>query len=275
MTFFFLSASSLKRLKAVFSAAPSTWKPSSSSALRSAWRPECLPSTIELRLEPDRGGVHDLVGGALLEHAVLVDAGLVGERVAAHDRLVRLHLVAGQPRHQPARSARSRVVSTPVHRPSARLARVQQHHDLLERRVAGPLADAVDRALHLAAARLDAGEASWPRPGPRSSWQCTDVVTSRRPGTSRYSSRRTSPRTRPASCSPRCPGTLIVVAPSSSAIWITSAMNSTSEREPSSGENSTSSHVARAPARRPRGPGPSRPRAWSGACARCGCRWWR
>ena len=102
MTFFFLSASSLKRLKAVFSAAPSTSKPSSSSALRSAWRPECLPSTIEFVLEPDRGGVHDLVGGALLEHAVLVDAGLVGEGVAAHDRLVGLHLVAGQARHQPA-----------------------------------------------------------------------------------------------------------------------------------------------------------------------------
>ena len=41
-------------------------------------------------------------------------------------------------------------------------------------------------------------------------------------------------------------GTLIVVAPSSSAIWITSAMNSTSEREPSSGENSTSSVYWRA-----------------------------
>ncbi len=52
VTFFFLSASSLKRLKAVFSAAPSTSKPSSSSALRSAWRPECLPSTIELVSSP-------------------------------------------------------------------------------------------------------------------------------------------------------------------------------------------------------------------------------
>ena len=52
VTFFFLSASSLKRLKAVLSAAPSTWKPSSSSALRSAWRPECLPSTIEFVSRP-------------------------------------------------------------------------------------------------------------------------------------------------------------------------------------------------------------------------------
>ena len=38
----------------------------------------------------------------------------------------------------------------------------------------------------------------------------------------------------------------MVVAPSSSAIWITSAMYSTSEREPSSGENSTSSVYSRA-----------------------------
>ena len=38
------------------------------------------------------------------------------------------------------------------------LARREQHHDLLERRVAGALADAVDRALDLARAGLHAGE---------------------------------------------------------------------------------------------------------------------
>ena len=47
VTCFFLSAISLKRLNAVFSAWPETVKPSSSSADFSAWRPECLPSTIE------------------------------------------------------------------------------------------------------------------------------------------------------------------------------------------------------------------------------------
>ena len=51
----------------------------------------------------DRGGVDDLVGRALREHAVLVDARLVGEGVLAHDRLVPLHLVAGQARDHPAR----------------------------------------------------------------------------------------------------------------------------------------------------------------------------
>ncbi len=35
-------------------------------------------------------GMHDLVGGAFLQHPVLVDAGFVGEGILAHDRLVRL-----------------------------------------------------------------------------------------------------------------------------------------------------------------------------------------
>ena len=81
---------------------------------------------------------------------------------------------------------------------------------------------------------------------PRSSWQCTETTTSRRSGHQPVQLARTSRRTRAASCSRRCPGTLIVLAPSSSAIWITSAMYSTSEREPSSGENSTSSVYSRA-----------------------------
>ena len=38
----------------------------------------------------DRLRIHDLVGGAFLQVAVLMDAGLVRERVLAHDRLIRL-----------------------------------------------------------------------------------------------------------------------------------------------------------------------------------------
>ena len=38
---------------------------------------------------------HDLVGFAVLEHAVLVNAGLVRERIRADDRFVRLHREAG------------------------------------------------------------------------------------------------------------------------------------------------------------------------------------
>ena len=87
-----------------------------------------------------------------------MDAGFVGKRVAADDRLVALHLHAGdvrdQPagRHQPLRvDARVGVVII--------LPRAHRHHDFFERAVAGPFADAVDRALDLPRAVFDAGQA--------------------------------------------------------------------------------------------------------------------
>ena len=108
-------------------------------------------------VEADRGRGHDLVGRALLEHAVLVDAGLVLEGVAAHDRLVGLHAVAGQARDEPAGAGDLARVDA-GREADVGLARAQQHHDLLERRVARALAEAVDRALDLARAGLQAGE---------------------------------------------------------------------------------------------------------------------
>ncbi|MNL56308.1 hypothetical protein D3C87_1797940 [compost metagenome] len=39
----------------------------------------------------DRGRGHDLVGGVVLQHAILVDAALMREGVPADDRLVVLH----------------------------------------------------------------------------------------------------------------------------------------------------------------------------------------
>ena len=45
-------------------------------------------------------GAHDLVGFAMLQHAVLVDAGLVRERIGADDRLVGLHRIAGDARNE-------------------------------------------------------------------------------------------------------------------------------------------------------------------------------
>ena len=103
-------------------------------------------------------GPHDLVGRALLEHAVLVDARLVGEGVAAHDRLVALDGQAGDRREHPADrveplgldAGRQAVVVEPG---------LQGHDDLFERGVAGALADAVDRALDLPGAGLAAGQA--------------------------------------------------------------------------------------------------------------------
>src|SRR3546814_1291150 len=41
--------------------------------------------------QPDRFRRHDFVGAGELQHAVLMDAGLVREGVGADDRLVRLH----------------------------------------------------------------------------------------------------------------------------------------------------------------------------------------
>ena len=60
-------------------------------------------------------------------------------------------------------------------------------------------------------------------------------------------------------------GTLIVVAPSSMAIWITSAVYSTSARVASMGENSTSSTSARACA--------TAARAWPLTSSRVDCSW--
>src|SRR3990170_2802280 len=52
----------------------------------------------------DLARVHDLVGLAHLEDAVLVDAGLVTEGVAADDRLVRLHHHAREVGDEPRRA---------------------------------------------------------------------------------------------------------------------------------------------------------------------------
>ena len=108
--------------------------------------------------DADLLGAHDLVGGALLEHAVLVDACLVGERVAADDRLVPLDGQPGDRRDHPADrieplgldAGGQAVVVEP---------RLQGHDDLFERGVAGTFADAVDRAFDLPGADLAGGQA--------------------------------------------------------------------------------------------------------------------
>ena len=98
------SASSLNRTNAWFSASPCRCRPIFASVSANAWRPECLPEHDLRGLLADGRGVDDLVGLAVLEHAVLVDAGLVRERVAADDGLVVLDRVAGQAGHQPRRA---------------------------------------------------------------------------------------------------------------------------------------------------------------------------
>ena len=66
--------------------------------------------------KPDIFGFHDLVGLPVLQHAVLVDAGFVGEGVGADDRLVarrRVLVTCASVRL----AAMILVVSTPVETP--------------------------------------------------------------------------------------------------------------------------------------------------------------
>src|SRR5262249_45836760 len=100
-------------------------------------------------------GIHDLVRLGVLEHPVLVDAGLVRERVRAHDRLVSLDGVA-RPRGDELRDAPDPADVDAGLAAERVPAYAERHHDLLERSVAGALADAVDGALDLICADRDA-----------------------------------------------------------------------------------------------------------------------
>ena len=105
----------------------------------------------------DALGLHDLVGLDVLDHAVLVDAALVLEGVAADDRLVVLHGEVGHRRDQP-RGPHQHLGIDAGRVGQHVAARLDRHDDLFERGVAGPLADAVDRAFDLARAGPDTGQ---------------------------------------------------------------------------------------------------------------------
>src|SRR5439155_14059300 len=108
--------------------------------------------------QPDGLRGHDLIRQRVLDHAVLVDPGLVGERVSADHGLVRLDREPGEIAHEPRRGRDLLSLD-----PAAELwelcrPRPEGHHDLLEGSVAGALSEAVDRDLDLPGARLDGGE---------------------------------------------------------------------------------------------------------------------
>jgi hypothetical protein len=107
----------------------------------------------------DRLRGHDLVGELVFEYAVLVDTRLVREGVRAHDRLVRLHRDPDDRRQQAARridllGAHARVEACKDVR-----ARLDRHHHLFHRGVAGALSDPVDRALDLPRSGANRGQA--------------------------------------------------------------------------------------------------------------------
>src|SRR5262245_9272819 len=105
----------------------------------------------------DAFGRHDFVSHGVLQHAVLMNAGFVRKSIGADDRFIHLDLLASQFAEHLARTiqllgfeTRRDIVVT--------LPRIQRHHDLLQRRVPSPLADAVDRAFHLTSSVLDRGK---------------------------------------------------------------------------------------------------------------------
>ena len=102
-------------------------------------------------------GTHYLVGRALLEHAVLVQAGGVGEGVAAYDRLVGGHQHAHVSADHAAGAEQLGGVDGGVGLVEV-LSGAQGHDDLFQGGVAGALADAVDGALDLRDAPGDPGQ---------------------------------------------------------------------------------------------------------------------
>jgi hypothetical protein len=111
---------------------------------------------------------------AVGEHPVLVDPRLVGEGVSPDDRLVVLHRIAGQARDEPARARQLLGAHRRRHGRELVGADRERHDHLLERGVAGPLAEAVDAHLDLAAHRPARPRGVLAVARPRSLWQCVD-----------------------------------------------------------------------------------------------------
>ena len=107
-------------------------------------------------VEPDVLRVDDLVGLAVFQHAVLMDARRVGEGVAADDRLVGLYGHVHQARYEVRSLGDELCVDVRID--VQLLVAAQGHHHLFERGVARAFADAVDRHLGLPRAVEDAAQ---------------------------------------------------------------------------------------------------------------------
>ncbi len=90
----------------------------------------------------------------MLQHAVLMDAGFMGEGIGADDGLVRLHGEAGDGGDEARGFGDHRAVDAGVkwHQIGTR---AQRHDDLFHRGVAGALAETVDSAFDLTRAGAD------------------------------------------------------------------------------------------------------------------------
>src|ERR1043165_8436888 len=110
-----------------------------------------------VRRHTDRLRRHDLVAKRIINHTVLMNTSLMSERIAADDRLVRLHVKADDARKHLTRRIELSCVDARLKWQTI-CSHTQRHHDLFERRVACALADAVDRTLNLSCAGFDRGE---------------------------------------------------------------------------------------------------------------------
>src|ERR1700732_3688225 len=94
----------------------------------------------------------------MFQHAVLVNAGLVRESVFAHNSLVTRDRHTGDTGNQPRGWIEAAGLNSGGDIEEG-FARLQRHHDFLERAVTGALSDSVDGALDLARARDDGCQA--------------------------------------------------------------------------------------------------------------------
>src|SRR5690554_7790847 len=85
----------------------------------------------------NRLGTHDLVGLAVLEHPILVNARFVGKGVGADNGLVRLHRETGDARYQARCTEDVFGNNTGIHLEYV-LAGTQRHDDLFQRGVTSP-----------------------------------------------------------------------------------------------------------------------------------------
>ena len=91
--------------------------------------------------------VDDLIRLHVLQHPVLMDAATMGKGVTSYDGLVGLHRHVHQRRHHAARGIDLHRVDVGID--TYALVAFQDHGNLLQRRIACPLADTVDGHLHL------------------------------------------------------------------------------------------------------------------------------
>ena len=103
-------------------------------------------------------GAHDLEGFCVLEHPVLVNAGLMRKRVLTDDGLVELHREARHGRHT-ARDLHDLLRVDASRERHDVVADLHRHDDLFQRGIACAFAKPVDRAFDLTCTRFDCSKA--------------------------------------------------------------------------------------------------------------------